>query len=406
MVRLSAAPAYHRIYNLLTQDYILRLGDGPQASFGMLERFSSTIDMLYAAATNARCWPAALASIEDLTASAGAVVGFIPKAEGGCGFNLAGRFTDEQCAIYSSTYQPICRRTRYMIEHPELDVIYDSLLISEREMDSDPVYDWFGRHDLRYFVGTSLQETREYRVVCSLQRSRSQGHVQAPDIELFRLLTPHLARAINLADELGTLRSHNRFCSAMLEAMPQAVFALDDQATLLFANVKARQLFASRDGLQISTGQIMTAAPDEQRLLDQAIQGALKPHDGHSTCWIRISRPSGRSPYAVFVSPLHVAENELTAAVAKVLVVVHDPASQRPARSDMLTSLYGLTETEARLASALSGGHSVESAAALLRIQPSTARAHLKAVFRKVGVNRQQDLVRLLAFLSTTVPAI
>ena len=181
---MSAAPAYHRIYILLTQDYILRLGDVPQASFGMLERFSSTIDKLYAAATDARCWPGALASIEDLTASAGAVVGFIPKAEGGCGFNLAGRFTDEQCAIYSSTYQPICRRTRYMIEHPELDVTYDSLLISEREMDTDPVYDWFGRHDLRYFVGTSLPETREYRVVCSLQRSRSQGHVQAPDIDL------------------------------------------------------------------------------------------------------------------------------------------------------------------------------------------------------------------------------
>ena len=72
----------------------------------------------------------------------------------------------------------------------------------------------------------------------------------------------------------------------------------------------------------------------------------------------------------------------------------------------MLASLYGLTDAEARLAGALSGGHSLESAAALLRIQPSTARAHLKAVFRKVGVNRQQDLVRLLASLSTAVPAI
>ena len=72
----------------------------------------------------------------------------------------------------------------------------------------------------------------------------------------------------------------------------------------------------------------------------------------------------------------------------------------------MLASLYGLTETEARLASALSGGHSLESAAALLRHRPSTARAHLKAVFRKVGVNRQQDLVRMLATLSAAAPAL
>ena len=103
---------------------------------------------------------------------------------------------------------------------------------------------------------------------------------------------------------------------------------------------------------------------------------------------------------------MNVAGDDLTAAVAKVRVVIHDPASQQPVGAETLTSLYGLTDAEARLASALSGGHSLESAAVLLHVQPSTVRAHLKAVFRKVGVNRQQDLVRLLASLSTAVPAI
>jgi DNA-binding CsgD family transcriptional regulator len=32
-------------------------------------------------------------------------------------------------------------------------------------------------------------------------------------------------------------------------------------------------------------------------------------------------------------------------------------------------------------------------------VQVTTARSQLKSVFRKVGVNRQQDLVRLLASL-------
>ena len=31
----------------------------------------------------------------------------------------------------------------------------------------------------------------------------------------------------------------------------------------------------------------------------------------------------------------------------------------------------------------------------------STARTHLKAVFRKMGVSRQQDLVRVLASMSS-----
>jgi DNA-binding CsgD family transcriptional regulator len=65
----------------------------------------------------------------------------------------------------------------------------------------------------------------------------------------------------------------------------------------------------------------------------------------------------------------------------------------------MLGGVYGLTEAEARLASALSAGHSIESAAANLGVQVTTARSQLKSVFRKVGVNRQQDLTRILASL-------
>lgn len=369
----------------------------------MLDRLGSTIDKIYAAATDGARWGEALASIEDLTGSAGAVVGFIPKQEADCGFNLAGRFTEEQCAIYSSTYQPICRRTRYMIDHPELDVIHDSLLITEREMDRDPVYDWFGQHDLRYFVGTSLPATGRYQVVCSLQRSRGQGHVEAGDVDLFKLLKPHLARAVFLADQLGTLRTRQRFSLAVIEALPQAVLALDGQGRLLFANPAGHQLLVAADGIAIRGGRVVTAAPRDQRLLDNAMSRAIGDLALPAGGWAKISRPSGCLPYVAFVAPLHGAEQDqqMTEAAARLLVIVHDPGVAPLADTAMLTSVYELTEMQARLASALSGGHSVESAAALLRIQPSTARAHLKAVFRKVGVNRQQDLVRVLASLAT-----
>ena len=56
---------------------------------------------------------------------------------------------------------------------------------------------------------------------------------------------------------------------------------------------------------------------------------------------------------------------------------------------------------EARLAVALAGGHSLQSAAQLLQVSPETVRFHLKNLFRKLGVNRQQDLVRMLLELST-----
>lgn len=91
---------------------------------------------------------------------------------------------------------------------------------------------------------------------------------------------------------------------------------------------------------------------------------------------------------------------------ARALVIVADPGDAVAADAQALHDLFGLTLAEARLANALSGGHSLESAAVLLQIQPATARTQLKSVFRKMEVSRQQDLVRLLTSLTIISSAV
>jgi DNA-binding CsgD family transcriptional regulator/PAS domain-containing protein len=366
----------------------------------VLDRFSATINKIYGAAADGSRWPEALNSIEELTGSVGAVIGFVPKRPGELGFNLAGRFPAERCAVFTEIYQPICRRTRYMIEHPEKQVIYDALMITEQEMKSDPVYDWFGQHGLKYFVGGALPETSSYHTVCSFQRSPTQGHVQQADIEIFTLIKTHLGRAVRLADELGTLRTLTGFQTALLEALPQAVFALDAAGRILFANSAGAELLRCGHGFSQSEGMLLVTDPAEQEGLLRLIKEASTIGVRATSGWGHVSRCSG-PPFAVFVAPLINSEEEQIAVQARVLVIVHDTVALRCASVEMLSGVYGLTETEARLASSLSGGHSVESASSLLNMQIGTARSHLKSVFRKLGVNRQQDLVRLLTQLST-----
>lgn len=367
----------------------------------MLDNFNVTIDTLYSAAAGDSRWEDALHAIEDLTGCAGAVIGFVPAKEGATGFNLAGRFTEEQCAIYSELYQPICRRTRYMMEHPDCDVVFDSLLITEQQINLDPVYEWLGQHGLRYFVGSPLPATRGHRPIFSLQRSPAQGHVQTPDIELFKQLRAHVGRALTLADQLGHACILESVTTKVLEALPQALFALDEQARIVFANAAASELALIEDGVSVSAGCLLAFVPGEQASLDRLVLDALHYAFEGGGGWMRISRCSGQPPYAVFVAPLRSQKEPLASAGAKVLVVVHDPMRSRGIDPQVLTSLYGLTDTEARLASAIAAGHSLESAAASLHMRIGTARCHLKAIFSKTGVNRQQDLVRLLTSISS-----
>ncbi len=58
-----------------------------------------------------------------------------------------------------------------------------------------------------------------------------------------------------------------------------------------------------------------------------------------------------------------------------------------------LITLYGLTRSEAALATQLIQGQSIEDAATALFISAHTARTHLKRIFMKTDTHRQPELV-------------
>ena len=366
----------------------------------MLDRFSATIQLLYAAAGGAAPWSEALLSIEELTGSAAAVINLVPRTSTVAPKNLVGSIAPENVAEYERDFMAMCPRIAAGLAMPDASYLCDYMIMSEAEMDRDPVYDWYKRHDLRYFVGSALADTPQYKVMWSLQRSPGQGHAQQPEIDLVGLLKPHLSRALILADQLGTLESFARFSAAMSEASPNGLFALDGSGAILFANSRGEAHISTAGGLRSDGGRLSASLASERSALDRLIHEAAAM-DLPAGGWTRVSRVNGGPPYAVFVAPLNIQDEELLAQSARVLVIVHDTGEHRRADVAMLAGVYGLTEAEARLASALSAGHSIESAAVKLGVQVTTARSQLKSVFRKVGVNRQQDLVRLLASLRT-----
>jgi DNA-binding CsgD family transcriptional regulator len=65
-------------------------------------------------------------------------------------------------------------------------------------------------------------------------------------------------------------------------------------------------------------------------------------------------------------------------------------------KPSLLAKLFGLTSAEAKLASLIAEGISVEKAAEALEISRETARNQLKAVFAKTATHRQSELVALL----------
>ena len=364
----------------------------------MLDQFSSTIENLYAAAAEPARWGEALRAVEDLTGSAGAVIGFVPIAPNGePGFVLSGRFSPEQCAEYARDYVPICPRIAMAARRPDIDIQYDALLRNETDLDRDPTYRWFEKSSgVRYYIGSALSSVGGYRVDTSLQRTRAQGHAQKGDIELFRRLRPHLDQALRLSNVIGTLSAERRIGLQALEALPHGIVAIDAAQNILFANPVAERLLAAQDGLASVHGTLAATRSAEARALARLL-GQAGSNSGARGGWLRVARPSGRRDYVLFAAPLVVEQVLPGARRPRALVAIFDLAARGRIDPAAVQAVFDLTPKEAEVATLLASGHGLATIATRLRMSSETARSHLKMIFRKLEVNRQADVIGLLS---------
>jgi DNA-binding CsgD family transcriptional regulator len=113
-------------------------------------------------------------------------------------------------------------------------------------------------------------------------------------------------------------------------------------------------------------------------------------------------RGTGRRAYALVVAPLGTASAVFDRPLAMILVT--DPDGLAPSERDV-AEFFGLSPAESRLAAALLAGKRLRGLAADTGVQISTLRTQLSSILEKVGVERQTDLVRVLASVPVvTVP--
>jgi DNA-binding CsgD family transcriptional regulator len=230
-----------------------------------------------------------------------------------------------------------------------------------------------------------------------MARAAAQGHFTREEAPRLAALGPHFARMIRLSERFAMGQAAAGV--AMLDCLACAAVLLDWRGAVLRVNRRADALLG--DGLAVCRG-VLTASDhrsnrDLQRLVD----------------WLRAA-PSGRAaapPGRVLVrraekGPLIVEALPVAGLAAdafgraRAVLAITDVERRPPVPENLLRTAFALTPAEARLASRLAGGASLEEAADALGIAKNTARIQLRAVFAKTGTSRQGGLVALLARLA------
>jgi DNA-binding CsgD family transcriptional regulator len=345
-------------------------------------------------------WSQALAATSAFFESAGAALFDVDRSTGRVP-EISTFGLGETQGDYAERMNAINPRMLRALAQPGCHVAHDYAVLPEEAMRRHEFYDWLGREcGVRYHIGARMVDDADLSSFFSVEFAPHHGHAEQDEIELFQLLSRHVANAWRLSRGLSDLAAKKGLHEALEESAPWGVLGLDSGGRVRMVSRRARVILAREDGLAIRKERLRALRAAEDRGLDLLISKVARSIDVggfHAGGALAVPRQRGGPPYVLRVMPV-VNGLALPRASIAILVLLCDPECTLPPIEE-LRAIFGLTEREADLASLLAGGWALKQAAQRLAIAHNTARVHLANITAKTGTRSQTELVALLGNL-------
>lgn len=270
-------------------------------------------------------------------------------------------------------------------------VVDDIDIIDTDSIKKHPYYQEFlAPHDLRWFAGVKIACGNDIWCL-SIQRRIQQGPFPSEDKALLGAISRSLSTSAALVRALGASTVEGALNA--FELSNTAIALINRCGEVYRLNCAAEALLTG--DVKVAGRRIVSRDPATTIALAHAI---------HTLMWgqrragmappVALPRTKG-SPLLAYPAKLSaLASNAM--ADCQAIVVFVDPNERRTAPEELLHSAFSLTPAEARLASRLATGASLENVSDEMRISKLTGRTHLKRIFAKLGIKRQSELAALL----------
>jgi DNA-binding CsgD family transcriptional regulator/PAS domain-containing protein len=230
----------------------------------------------------------------------------------------------------------------------------------------------------------------------SVTRHERQGVITDREIEIGKLLLPHLRRAMTISKMLDLRTIEGARMAQTLDALRCAVLLTDERGMILHANRAAERMLRNGGPIHSAKGILQANLSSAASELRAALAVAARDEPGISRTGAAIGLTAPALP-PVFAHVLPLTRSDVRtrlepAAVAAVFIGA--PVDEQDGAA-MAAAAFGLTPAETRVLKNLLAGRTLAETATALGITRSTANAHLDHIFVKTDVTRQADLIRL-----------
>ena len=358
---------------------------------------SELIGEIYDCALDPQRWPATCRKIADLCAGIGGGI---------CVHDLQHQQNDQ---LFVFGYQPefLQRLGSQYAQSPMAasDVVSNIGDVSALSMERHhlrgsrffhEVLEPFGLLDMIWFPAL-----RTGGRMASLHASRSvdSPHFQERDVGLFKLLSPHVNRALTISDALDIRTLRSEILEKTLDGLAAGVFLTTHDGRVVYMNQAAEQQVANGKSIRLVHQRVVPTNAAARTELSMAIEQASRDAANADVGPKSVAIPNGVSGgYVATLLPIAsgLRHGMLAPFAASVAIFTQDPVLVPPMPGEAFARLHGLTGGELRVLMALSQGIAGTEVADMLGISEPTVRTHLQHIFSKTGTSRQADLLRML----------
>lgn len=225
----------------------------------------------------------------------------------------------------------------------------------------------------------------------------SQAATQEQD-DLEHTVMQHTFLALQIAGKVEDLRERREAAEAGLGRLAIGMVLIDRNKQATPMNDEARAILAKGD-LELRNGRLTTADKRARTQLDSLLDGLGEGKAGRPTGGgVTVRRMNGHS-LQIWGVPLRHEERAFLDPRERPcgILFVIDPDRAPATPSHLLMEAFGLTRAETTLTLALLYGETVDEYCERTGISRNTARTHMRAIFDKLGINKQTELMRMLS---------
>ncbi len=211
------------------------------------------------------------------------------------------------------------------------------------------------------------------------------------DINLVKLLTDHLSRAVRIYRDLKLYKNYANITQNILNQTEKGIIVCDETGTIELSNEFADELVTKGHCLAYHGNKLALTDPlDHKRLQHYIGQSTALSYTGVDLQETMVLENSDGSQALISVAPLRNHKGIGIAGRPCALITL---TLQSSLNWSLLVSQFKLTPKETKLLRAIYSKNKLKDLVDVFGVSYNTLRSHLQNIFRKVGVNSQAELM-------------